>query len=201
MGPGGPDPAAPGSPSHCPAGPAGLGRPGTLGTVPGAASGADPAAGRRDLLSLERSCGNTQWAGLQMTTTFETRHTGTPAATLGDMATVQAVTPRTRYESRPGRGVVVAATLADLQGPTHGQVELPIWLFWHPGRTFDLDKPGMLPWMCEVVLREARSTEDLAHLNGEMLAVLWPDLYLPKGVRQAWEDQHPELHAAPAPAA
>jgi len=51
------------------------------------------------------------------------------------------------------------------------------------------------------VLREAARIEDLAYLNGEMLTALWPDLYLPKGVRHAWEDQHPELHAAPAPAA
>jgi hypothetical protein len=136
-----------------------------------------------------------------MTTTFETGHTGTRAATLGDMATVQTVTPRAWYQSRPGRGVVVAATLSGLQGPTQGQVELPIWLFWYPDRTFNLDEPGMLPWMYQVVLREAGSTEDLAYLNGEMLTALWPDLYLPKGVRQAWEDQHPELHAAPAPAA
>jgi len=116
------------------------------------------------------------------------------------MATMRASTPRARYQSRPGRRAVVDASLAELQGPTHGTVELPIWLFWHPDRTFDLDEPGMLPWMYQVVLREAGSTEDLAYLNGELLIALWPDLYLPKGVRQAWEDQHPELHAAPVPA-
>jgi hypothetical protein len=27
---------------------------------------------------------------------------------------------------------------------------------------------------------------------------VWADLYLPKGVRQAWEDQHPDLRAARA---
>ena len=77
-----------------------------------------------------------------------------------------------------------------------------------PGRVHqELSRPRdvvavlSLPWMYQVVLREAGSTEDLAYLNGEMLTALWPDLYLPKGVRQAWEDQHPELHAAPAPAA
>ena len=117
------------------------------------------------------------------------------------MVTTPAETSRARYQSRPGRHAVVAASLADLKGPTEGTVELPIWLFWYPDRTFDLDEPGMLPWVYQVVLREASSTEDLAYLNGEMLTALWPDLYLPKGVRQAWEDQHPELHAAPAPAA
>jgi hypothetical protein len=117
------------------------------------------------------------------------------------MAIMQANMPGVRHQSRPGRWAVVAASLAELQGPTHGTVELPIWLFWYPDRTFDLDEPGMLQWMYQVVLREAGSTEDLAYLNGDLLIAFWPDLFLPKGVRQAWEDQHPELHAAPVPAA
>jgi hypothetical protein len=133
-----------------------------------------------------------------MVSTFDADRTGAPTATLGSMATVRAATPSARYQSRPGRGVLVAASLADLQGPANGTVELPIWLFWHPDRTFDLDGPGMLPWMYQIVLREASSTEDLAYLNGDMLVSLWPDLYLPKGVRQAWEEQHPALRAAPA---
>src|ERR1017187_9449257 len=158
-------------------------------------------SGRHGLLALEQSCGHTQSSGLQMTTTFETGHAGGRTATLGTMATVRAVTPSARYQSRPGRGVLVAASLADLQGPTQGMAELPIWLFWYPDRTFDLDEPGMLPWLYQIVLREACSTEDLAYLNGDLLIALWPELYLPRGVRQAWEDQHPELHAAPVPAA
>jgi hypothetical protein len=117
------------------------------------------------------------------------------------MAIMRANMPGARHKSRPGRWAVVAASLADLQGPTHSTVELPIWLFWYPDRTFDLDEPGMLRWMYQVVLREASSTEDLAYLNGDLLIALWPDLFLPKGVRQAWEDQHPELHAARVPAA
>ncbi len=116
------------------------------------------------------------------------------------MATMRADPRLAWYESRPGHRVVVAASLVDLQGPTHGTVDLPIWLFWHPDRSFNLDEPGVLAWMYQVVLREASSTGDLAYLNGDLLTALWPDLYLPKGVRQAWEDQHPELQAAPVPA-
>jgi hypothetical protein len=97
--------------------------------------------------------------------------------------------------------VLVAASLADLQGPVRGAVELPISLFWHPDRRFDLDEPGILPWVYQIVLREARSPEDLAYLNGDQLVTVWPDLYLPSGVRQAWEDQHPALQAAPVPSA
>ena len=44
--------------------------------------------------------------------------------------------------------------------------------------------------------------EDLAaYLNGDTLIALWPDLYLPEGVRQAWEEQHPVLRAAATAAA
>ncbi|HEY8042701.1 MAG TPA: hypothetical protein VIF35_00425 [Streptosporangiaceae bacterium] len=117
------------------------------------------------------------------------------------MATVRAAAPRRRRASRPGREVLVAASLADLRGPLHGPVELPIWLFWYPDRTFDLDEPGMLPWMYQTVLREAARPEDLAYLDEDTLVALWPTLFLPKGVRQAWEEQHPALRAAAVPAA
>ncbi len=105
-----------------------------------------------------------------------------------------------RYESRPGRNAVVAADLADLHGPTHGTVELPIWLFWSsPDHTFDLDKPFMLRSMYENVLVEVSRQEDLAtYLNGDTLRAIWADLHLPKGVRRAWEERHPELRAARA---
>jgi hypothetical protein len=105
-----------------------------------------------------------------------------------------------RYQSRPGRRAVVAASLADLRGPVEGRVELPLWLFWSaPGHTFDLADPAVLRWMYQTVLREAGSTQDLAaYLNGATLIALWPDLVVPKGVREAWEDQHPALRAAAA---
>ena len=117
------------------------------------------------------------------------------------MATARAASPRRRHASRPGREVLVAASLADLRGAVHGTVELPIWLFWYPDRTFDLDAPGMLAWMYQIVLREASRAEDLAFLNEDQLIALWPTLFLPQGVRQAWEEQHPALRAAAVPVA
>ena len=105
---------------------------------------------------------------------------------------------RAAYRARPGRATLVAASLADLAGPAHGVVELPLRLFWSaPDRTFDLDQPSMLRALYETVLREASRQVDLtSYLNGEILVAVWPDLFLPKGVRRAWEDQHPELRAA-----
>jgi hypothetical protein len=136
-----------------------------------------------------------------MITVLHTAHSGIPPATLDAMTTARATALRSRHQSRPGRAALVATRLADLTAPVHGTVELPIWLFWYPDRTFDLDEPGMLPWVYQTVLREASRAGDLAYLNGEALVALWPDLYLPKGVRQAWEEQHPALRAASAAAA
>ena len=102
------------------------------------------------------------------------------------------------HQARPGRAGLVAASLADLRGPAHGVVELPLRLFWSaPDRTFDLDQPSRRQAMYEAVLREASRPGDLAsYLNGEVLVAVWPELYLPKGLRHAWEDRHPALRAA-----
>jgi hypothetical protein len=116
------------------------------------------------------------------------------------MVTTQPDVSRPRYQSRPGRRAVVAASLADLRGPTEGAVRLPVWLFWSsPGHTFDMGEEDMRRWLYQTVLREAGSQQDLAaYLDGDTLVALWPSLFLPKGVRQAWEDRHPALRAAAA---
>ena len=101
-----------------------------------------------------------------------------------------------RHESRPGRRALVAATLDDLHGPTSGIVELPHRLIWQapPMRRFDLDDPYQQRRVYEIVLREAVRFDELrAWLDGPTLHRVWHELYLPRGVRQAWEERHPEL--------
>ena len=90
---------------------------------------------------------------------------------------------------------LVVADLAELQGPSGGTVELPLRLFWSAAdRRFDLSDPDMLRSMYEKVLRAAIRTEDLTtFLNGSTLRDVWPDLFLPRDVRRAWEDRHPVL--------
>ncbi|MGH3250930.1 MAG: hypothetical protein ACRDOI_32640 [Trebonia sp.] len=125
---------------------------------------------------------------------------GTETITAAGQALLSAPGPAvhvSRHQSRPGRRALVIEDLADLRGPAGGTVELPIWLFWQPNRTFDLDEPGIRRWLYQIVLREASRPEDLAtFLNGEVLVGLWPDLRLPKGVRRAWEERHPSLSPA-----
>jgi DNA invertase Pin-like site-specific DNA recombinase len=102
------------------------------------------------------------------------------------------------YQARPGRRVLVIDDLGGLRGPVTGAVKLPLRLFWSlPDHRFDLGDPDMLRWYYQTVLREASRAEDLTtHLDAGTLASLWPDLYLPKGVRRAWEERHPSLRAA-----
>jgi hypothetical protein len=114
------------------------------------------------------------------------------------MDTAQATAVRSRYQARPGRRAIVATDLASLRGPVRGTATLPLRLFWSPaGQAFDLDNPFMLRSMYETVLQEAVDPEELTtYLNGDKLIAVWPELYLPKGVRRAWEEHHPVLRAA-----
>ncbi|MFK3979849.1 hypothetical protein ACI2K4_05640 [Micromonospora sp. NPDC050397] len=101
------------------------------------------------------------------------------------------------FLARPGRPAVVTRTVAELNGPLTGVVELPLRLMWCADRTFDLADPDQLLWMYENVLREATRTDDLRrHLNGTLLRRLWPELNLPHGVRRAWEARHRSLRRA-----
>jgi len=98
--------------------------------------------------------------------------------------------------SRPGRLALVAADLAQLHGPTNGWVELPHRLVWLPAedRRFNLDDAFDLMHMYEIVLREAVQVDELTTwLDAATLQRLWPELYLPRGVRRAWQLRHPDL--------
>jgi hypothetical protein len=109
----------------------------------------------------------------------------------------------TSHESRPGRPVLVIGELSDLRGPAGGKVVLPSRLYPEPaGAVFDLDEPSLLHEAYQVVLTEAIGAWELATwLNAARLVQAWPGLYLPDGVRQAWEEIHPVLSSAAGPGA
>jgi len=119
------------------------------------------------------------------------------------MDTAQVAVRVARHQARPGRRVLVARDLADLRGPVTGTVELPLRLFWSGAdRTFDVGDPGTRQWVYETVLQEATRPGDLAaFLDGPALVEMWPTLFVPDGVRRAWEDEHPALRAASAASA
>lgn len=101
-------------------------------------------------------------------------------------------------QSRPGRRALVAADLSTLRGPVTGVVTLLHRLVWAPApiNRFDLDDTFDRRHMYEIVLREAIHLVELqTWLNAGLLADEWPHLYLPRGVRHAWQDVHRELGA------
>ncbi|MEU7998093.1 hypothetical protein AB0B83_22530 [Micromonospora sp. NPDC049060] len=106
-----------------------------------------------------------------------------------------------RYLARPGRSAVVVDDLAALHGPTRGVVELPHRLLWRPDRSVNLDQDWARNALYEVVLTEAVRVDELcAWLDGPTLIRVWNDLYLPRGVRHAWEDRHAVLRQVSAAA-
>ena len=59
----------------------------------------------------------------------------------------------------------------------------------------------MLREMYQFVLNEAiRGEELVTWLNGPRLVEEWRHLYLPSGVRQAWEEMHNEILSPAEPA-
>lgn len=89
------------------------------------------------------------------------------------------------------------ARLADLTGPTSGTVELPVTIDWGPKRSYDLSRDADRRIVYERVLREAASTDELCrYVNGRALVTVWSRLWLPKRVRQRWEEQFSELARA-----
>lgn len=119
------------------------------------------------------------------------------------MTTGNSRLPEPRLLSRPGRPALVIGDLTELCGPVTGVVELPHRMVWLPpaDRRFDLADPFDLTRVYEIVLREAVQFDELrTWLDAGTLARLWPQLFLPRGVRRAWEQRHPRLAARQAAA-
>jgi hypothetical protein len=104
--------------------------------------------------------------------------------------------PGSRYADQ--RQYVVAPRLSDLHGPVTGLVTLDQHLDWSGDSTYDLDDPGDLQLMYQVVLNHATSAADLSrYLDGDTLRRLWPALWLPARLRALWQARIRELASAP----
>ena len=91
----------------------------------------------------------------------------------------------------------VVDSLDQLHGPAGGVVELSHWVLWAPGGgRVDLGQPGGVGLAYRAVLSEG-TVEDLVRvLNRDRLIAAWPDLMLPRRVRDMWESRFPELRSA-----
>jgi hypothetical protein len=87
--------------------------------------------------------------------------------------------------------------LSALTGPTAGPLELPITIDWGPSRVYDMGRDHDRRVVYELVLQEAASPDEVVrYVNGEALAAVWTRLWLPRRVRQAWEERFAELTPA-----
>ena len=94
------------------------------------------------------------------------------------------------------RAVQVAADLDALTGPRTGRHHLPLHLESSARQPFDFADPGQREEAYVLVLLSAGRVEDLQDwLDRDELMSLWPQLYLPRAVRAAWQDRHPVLAA------
>jgi hypothetical protein len=92
------------------------------------------------------------------------------------------------------RHVVVAPDLTALRGPLAGRWQLPLHLDASARAIFDFAAAADREQAYHLVLLEAGTVADLEQwLHGGELLRLWPELYLPRVVRTAWQDRHPAL--------
>jgi hypothetical protein len=92
------------------------------------------------------------------------------------------------------RRVVVAPDLHALRGPLQGRRQLPLHLDSSARLFYDFASPRDRATAYQLVLLEAIEAADLQRwLQHDELLRLWPELYLPRHVRAAWQDQHPML--------
>lgn len=100
----------------------------------------------------------------------------------------------TYAENRP---YLLPDTLGELDGPVTGVVQLPLRLDWSDRMVFHLEEPAERNLMYERVIREAMRADDLRmYLNESVLRQVWTLLFLPRGVRQSWEQRFPDLRLA-----
>jgi hypothetical protein len=96
--------------------------------------------------------------------------------------------------ARYHKPVVIADRLDLLRGPVSGTIRLPAHLKWSGSAQYDLAVPGRIIDLYRTVLNEAATPDDLhTWLDQAALTALWPKLWLPAAIRQAWEARFPEL--------
>ncbi len=92
------------------------------------------------------------------------------------------------------RRVAVAPDLDALRGPLHGRWQLPLHLDASSRSVYDFGSPPDRELAYRLVLLEAGSRLDHEQwLDRDELLRLWPELYLPRVVRAAWQAEHAVL--------
>ena len=109
--------------------------------------------------------------------------------------------PEGRVYFRDVKPYAVVDSLDQLRGPVGGVVELSHAVLWAPGGgRVDLDEPGGIGLAYRAVLAEGTVEDQVQVLHRGRLIAVWPELMLPRRVRQMWESRFPELQPAATPA-
>lgn len=95
---------------------------------------------------------------------------------------------RRRYAD-PDVPYELPVSLTDLDGPAAGIVELPDDLDAHRLGPFDLADAHDVDTLYKLVLNHARETDELHHLNHQVLVEIWPRLRINNRLRDTWQ-QH-----------
>jgi transcriptional regulator with XRE-family HTH domain len=95
----------------------------------------------------------------------------------------------TQVQLRHGRPIFVSDRLwRQPIEATFTDVTLPLGLNWsRPGAVFRLSDRRQRARCYEIVLREGAPADLLRYVDGALLVDLWPDLVLPRAVREAWQ--------------
>lgn len=83
--------------------------------------------------------------------------------------------------------------LTDLEGLASGVVELPRYLYWGPGKNFDLSDWDDVQRMYQPVVRIGSAADQIEWLNRDILVNSWPKFVLPARCKALWESRFPEL--------
>jgi len=94
----------------------------------------------------------------------------------------------TDHLDRRGRAHAVPNRLPRLPlAQAMAAVRVPLHLEWsNPDRTIQLSDRHERARLYEIVLREGGPTDILTYIDGALLVDLWPDIVLPKDIRNAW---------------
>lgn len=102
-----------------------------------------------------------------------------------------------RMYFRDVKPYAIPDSLDQLTGPADGVITLAHSVLWAPGDgRIDLDEPGGVGLAYRAVLAEGTADEQVKVLNRARLVAVWPELMLPRRLREVWEDRFPELRSA-----
>lgn len=115
------------------------------------------------------------------------------------MSSEPSSTTEARVYFRDVKPYAIVDSLDQLRGPAGGVVELSHSVLWAPGDgRVDLDEPGGTGLAYRAVLSEGTVADLKQVLNPQELIAAWPDLMLPRRVREMWESRFSELRTTSA---